>query len=67
MAIDKNTISEVMREMGRKGGKKGGSEGGTKAAENMTPEERRARAAKASAVRWGKKKAAVKKGKAGKS
>ena len=42
--MDKKTISEVMREMGRKGGKVGGK----RALETMTPEERSARAKKAS-------------------
>jgi hypothetical protein len=55
MAMDKKTISAVMREMGRKGGKKGGSKGGKNAAAAMTPEERRARAVKAVEARWKKK------------
>jgi hypothetical protein len=42
--VDKKTISEVMREMGRKGGKIGGK----RVLETMTPEQRRARAKKAS-------------------
>ena len=40
----KTTISEVMRQMGRKGGKIGGK----RSLETMTPEERSARAKKAS-------------------
>jgi hypothetical protein len=65
MAIDKETVSAVMREMGKKGGKKGGSKGGKNAAAAMTPEQRSARAANAVAARWGKK-AAPKKGGAAK-
>jgi len=63
MAMEKETVSAVMREMGRKGGKKGGSKGGKNAAAAMTAEERSARATKAVAARWGKK-APAKKGKA---
>jgi hypothetical protein len=44
--VNKKTISAVMREMGRKGGKIGGK----RSLETMTPEERRARAKKASAA-----------------
>jgi len=64
MAIDKKTISAVMREMGKKGGKKGGSKGGKTAAAAMTPEERSARAVKASEARWKKRPAMAKKGNA---
>jgi hypothetical protein len=42
--IGKKLISEVMREMGRRGGKIGGK----RSLETMTPEERSARAKKAS-------------------
>ena len=42
----KKLISQVMREMGRKGGKIGGK----RSLETMTPEERSARAKKASAA-----------------
>jgi hypothetical protein len=42
--MNKSIISEVMREMGRKGGKIGGK----RSLETMTPEERSARAKKAS-------------------
>ena len=44
--IGKKLISEVMREMGRRGGKIGGK----RSLETMTPEERSARAKKASAA-----------------
>ncbi len=47
-------------------GAKGGNVGGKAAAEAMTPEERSERARKGAEARWGKKKPAVKKGKAGK-
>jgi len=46
-------------------GIKGGLRGGKAAADAMTPEERSARARKAAAARWGKKRATAKK-KAGK-
>ena len=42
--LKKSLISQVMREMGRKGGKIGGK----RSLETMTPEERSARAKKAS-------------------
>jgi hypothetical protein len=42
--LSKKLVSEVMREMGRKGGKIGGK----RSLETMTPEERSARAKKAS-------------------
>jgi hypothetical protein len=42
--LDKNLISQVMRELGSKGGKIGGK----RSLETMTPEERSARAKKAS-------------------
>ena len=42
--VSKSVISEVMRTMGRKGGKIGGK----RSLETMTPEERSARAKKAS-------------------
>jgi hypothetical protein len=42
--VSKSIISQVMREMGRKGGKIGGK----RSLETMTPEERSARAKKAS-------------------
>jgi hypothetical protein len=42
--VKKKLISQVMREMGRKGGKIGGK----RSLETMTPEERTARAKKAS-------------------
>jgi hypothetical protein len=45
-AMDKQTISAVMREMGRKGGKIGGK----RSLETMTPAERTARAKKAAAA-----------------
>jgi hypothetical protein len=45
-AMDKQTISSVMREMGRKGGKVGGK----RSLETMTPEQRTARAKKAAAA-----------------
>ena len=41
-------VLEFFRKQGAKGGKLGGSEGGKKAAAGMTPEERSARAKKAS-------------------
>jgi hypothetical protein len=44
--FSKKLISEVMRELGRKGGKIGGK----RSLETMTPEERSARAKKASMV-----------------
>ncbi len=44
--MDKETVSEVMKEMGRKGGKIGGK----RSLETMTPEERRERARKAGAA-----------------
>jgi hypothetical protein len=43
-------ILEFFRRQGSKGGKLGGSAGGKKAAEGMTPEQRSARAKKASAA-----------------
>jgi hypothetical protein len=46
LAMDKQTISAVMREMGRKGGKIGGK----RSLDTMTPEERTARAKKAAAA-----------------
>ena len=49
--VDKKTkalFSEIMREIGRKGGKIGGKIGGKRSLETMTPEERSARAKKAS-------------------
>jgi hypothetical protein len=51
-------VLEYFRKQGAIGGKLGGSKGGRKAAEGMTPEERVARATKASkaAVRARKKK-----------
>ena len=42
--MDESTVSEVMRAMGRKGGQIGGK----RSLETMTPEERSARAKKAS-------------------
>jgi hypothetical protein len=45
-AMDKQTISAVMREMGRKGGKIGGK----RSLETMTPAQRTARAKKAAAA-----------------
>ena len=50
LAMDKQTISAVMREMGRKGGKIGGPIGGKRSLETMTPAERTARAKKAAAA-----------------
>jgi hypothetical protein len=44
--LKKDLISQVMREMGRKGGKIGGK----RSLETMTPEQRSARAKKASMV-----------------
>ena len=46
LAMDKQTISAVMREMGRKGGKIGGK----RSLDTMTPAERTARAKKAAAA-----------------
>jgi hypothetical protein len=54
MAIDRKTVSAVMKEMGSRGGKKGGRKGGKAAAANMTPAERKARAQKAIETRWEK-------------
>lgn len=45
--MDKKLLTKVMRELGSSGGKK--------AADRMTPEQRKARAKKASQARWGKK------------
>ena len=44
-------VLDYFRKQGAKGGKLGGSAGGTKAASNMTPEQRIARAQKAVAAR----------------
>jgi hypothetical protein len=47
---------EFFKKHGAEGGKLGGSAGGKKAAESLTPEQRRARALKAVAAREAKRK-----------
>lgn len=49
---DRALLSKVMSEMGRKGGKIGGK----RRLKTMTPEQRKAAAAKAAQARWAKKK-----------
>ncbi len=53
-------VLDFFRKQGAKGGKLGGSAGGKKAAESLTPEQRRARALKAVAAREAKRKKAKK-------
>jgi hypothetical protein len=48
-------VLDFFKKQGAKGGKLGGSAGGTKAAANMTPEQRSARAQKAVAAREAKR------------
>lgn len=50
IAMNRKTISAVMREMGRKGGKAAAGKGGKRSLETMTPEERTVRAKKAAAA-----------------
>jgi hypothetical protein len=49
-------MTEAHRKFFQEIGRRGGLKGGIRTALNMTPEERRERAVKASRARWGKKK-----------
>ena len=52
LIVDRDTILQVMREMGRKGGKRGGSKGGKARMGALTPEERSRLARSAAEARW---------------
>jgi len=52
--MEKNLISEVMKEMGRKGGKAGGKKGAKARMEALTPKERTRIARAAAKARWSK-------------